>query len=146
MPAPTLMLTLLPMLSRLLQVQAALCAFNPALEATFVDVETAHLTMMVLRLAPEDEARASSHLLALGPVLAAAGLLQPVRVQLRGLSSFNNQVRGVRAILVLRVHGEDSLAAVCSTCALVEATAGVLVTMHESNHSYTATAGGHQWR
>ncbi|KAK9842746.1 hypothetical protein WJX74_001684 [Apatococcus lobatus] len=80
------------------RVQAALVQHDPLLEATLVDSAAVHLTVMVADLASTDSqgvARleiAKQAMTDLHSHLASTGGLQPVSVQLSGLSSFKKQV------------------------------------------------------
>lgn len=76
---------------------ARLAQHAPHLSKACVDPASAHLTLGVMALPGEgDRARATELLAALAAPLAQAALLQPVEVQLEGLSHFRNQVRGAR--------------------------------------------------
>lgn len=75
--------------------QASLAQHSSALRGTFTEPSTAHLTMFVMLLDDGDKlAAAQSCLAGLRQQLAQAQLLQPLPLQLRGLSHFRNQVGG----------------------------------------------------
>jgi hypothetical protein len=81
--------------SAIQKVQASLAQHSSALRGTFTEPSTAHLTMFVMLLDDGDKlAAAQSCLTGLRQQLAQAQLLQPLPLQLKGLSNFRNQVGG----------------------------------------------------
>lgn len=77
------------------RVQDNLTAKYPELAEAVVDPESAHLTLMVLKLGDGSmEVSDCAKLLESSiPVLEQEGLLKPITVNLRGLSHFNQKVR-----------------------------------------------------
>lgn len=74
-------------------VQAALTAHSPHLKKACVEAASAHLTLGVMALPGEEQKQAAAAALAaLADALEAQALLEPVEINLEGLSHFRNQV------------------------------------------------------
>lgn len=75
-------------------VQDKLVEQYPELKDTIIDVESAHLTLMVMNLGEAGTLvpLCTDLLTSSVPILREKGLLKPITVRLKGLSTFNKKV------------------------------------------------------
>lgn len=77
-------------------VQEALLESTPAIEPALVDSSAAHMTLAVMALEDEERVKeAAAALESFRGVLEEKAFVWPLRLQLEGLSHFNNKVGGV---------------------------------------------------